>query len=112
MSLRSRIERLEAAARRRRWRGHPVQLVRPRMEFDLTNSATRDFLAEVAELRGGPPVRDLTRAGGRPIHRMQNRLDVARFILADFGRGQRWISAIDRALAVSPVSQTGTSGYE
>ena len=110
MSLRSRLDALERAARRRRWR-YPVKPVMP-LEFDLTDSATCDFLAEVAELAAAQPVGDPTQAGGRPIHRMQAALNTARFLLADFGLTERWISALAKARAVSPVSQTGTSGYE
>lgn len=107
MSLQSRLRAIERAARRRRWRG-PVKPVVP-LEFDLADPATVTFLAEVAEVRG-LPVRD--RSGGRPIHRMQDQLDVARWIMADPGLARQWLVAIDHAFAMSAVSDTAASEHD
>ncbi len=108
MTLQSRFDAIERAARRRRWRGYRMTPVIPELRLDAAVLTELTELAELAEL----PVRDLTRFGGGPVHVMQAHLDVARLMLADPEIAERWISAIDRARAVSPVLDTGASEHE
>lgn len=112
MTLRSRLAALECAARQRQQRGYPVKPVWPRLEFDLTDPETVAFLAEMTELRDELPVRDPTSSGGGPNQRIQAALSTARFVMEDYQRTERWLAAIDRAIAVSPVHVTGASEHE
>lgn len=93
MSVRSRIDALERAARRRQERGYPMTAVMPKLRFDMSDSETREVLARWAELRQRA-------ASDHPI-------DTARLVLEDAEFAGRARRVIDRALAASPVHQTG-----
>ena len=109
MTLRSRLAALERAARRRQERGYSMTPVIPELKFDMNDPEVRAVfaeLAELAELRGGQPVRDFTRSGGGPIQRIQAEIGVARLMLADPDTAEAWIALIDRALDAHRTGST------
>lgn len=96
MSVRSRIEALEAAARRRRY---PVAMVPPLVVFDESDPEYVDLNRRVTDLLGD-------RTGLHPA-------DVAGIVMREAPDLSREIAELgERAMGRSPVSHTGESERE
>ena len=111
MNLQARLNAIETAARRRRWR-HPDAMMPAPLKFDTDDPLYRDVNRRVAELVGDrvPPARP----GCGRIEMMHREIDVARIIMDEDPELARDVrDLIEKGFAdAAPVSDTGDVEHE